>query len=69
MVNIEVNVRVRFFDSLVGFGGLGGVPIDRKLLADRFGRILSPRSGIIIDFEKIALFSILLAQIPDLDLS
>ena len=46
-----VNVRGRIFDFLFDFGGLGGVPIDRELLGDRFGRILSPGSGIFVHFR------------------
>ena len=36
----------------VGFEDLGGVPIDRKLLGDRFGRILSPGNAIFVNFER-----------------
>ena len=37
---------------LIGFWVLGGFPIDRKLLGDRFGRILSPGSAIFVNFER-----------------
>ena len=49
---------------LVGFWGLGGVPIDRKLLGDRFGRILSSGSAIFVNFQLFWEISILLPQIP-----
>ena len=44
----EVNIRGRNFYFFVGFWGLGGVPIDRKLLGDRFGRILSSGRAIFV---------------------
>ena len=48
---------------LIGFGGLGGVPIDRKLLGDRFGRILSSGSAIFIIFQLFWEISSSLPQI------
>ena len=49
---------------LVGFWDLGRFPIDRKLLGDRFGRILSPGSAIFVNFEGFWPKSIWLGQIP-----
>ena len=57
LVNQEVNIRGRILDFLIRFLGLGGVPIDRKLLGDRFGRILSPGSVIFVDFQTFSRFS------------
>ena len=59
-----VNVSDRIFDFLFDFGGLGGVPIDRKLPGDRFGRILSPGSGIIVQVRLFSWFHILTIQNP-----
>ena len=36
---------------VVRFLGRGGVLIDRELLGDRFGRILTPGSGTFVDFR------------------
>ena len=57
------SIFLLILDFSSGIWGLGGSPIDRHLLWDSFGRILSPGSGIWVHFQSFSIIWELFRQV------